>query len=329
MTIDRFHAARAAHKRYARGLVARGDVNAVSVGLRSVGGADTDEPCVTAWVDRKLPAGALSAARLLPTKLPIAAGETRLDVRESTRLVAPAGAAPSVIGGGRSTVAATRERLRPIQGGVSGASFRFPIGTLTCVVADAIDPGQQFLLSCNHVLADVNAGSVGDPVLQPAFSDGGNAGDTVAWLARWMPLSFVSGGANYVDAAVALVPAGTCLPDVVGAGRVAGVRSAASLEPGEAVRKVGRTSGMTNETVLGTDADVWVTYRTASGLRQALFTQQILTTACAAYGDSGSPLLDADNRIVGMLFSGTAQTTAFNPFAAIETMLGVRYVATP
>jgi len=321
MTISRFAAARATRAYHAPSLLTRADVNAVSVGLRSVGGVDTNEPCVTVWVDRKLPAAQLAPSRLLPAQLGSGAATIRLDVRESTRL-----AAPVAVASAHPAVGETAERLRPVEGGASGASFRFPVGTLTCVVSDATQPATQFLLSCNHVLANVNAGVVGDPVLQPAFSDGGNAGDTVGWLARWMPISFVASRPNLVDAALARVPGGACLPDVVLAGPVTGVRSAASLEPGEEVRKVGRSSGLSTQSVVGSDADVWVTYRTAAGLMSALFYNQILTTACAEYGDSGSPLLDAENRIVGMLFSGTAQTTAFNRFDTIEAMLGVRFV---
>lgn len=328
MTTGRFDLARAARAQQVQSLLARSDVNAVSVGLRAVGGIETNEPCVTVWVDRKLPVEELSPARLLPTQLPVEATRVRLDVRETTRLVAPAGATPATVIPADSTPDdPTREPMRPVQGGVSGASFRFPIGTLTCVVSDAGDPAQQYLLSCNHVLAHVNAGLVGDPVYQPASTDGGNASDTVAWLARWFPISFIPGQTNLVDAALASVPAGWSLPDVVGVGPITGVRSAASLEPGEQVRKVGRSSGITVQSVVGIDADVWVSYWTATGLMSTLFTSQILTTACAAYGDSGSPLLDADNRIVGMLFSGTAQTTAFNHFDAIETMLEVKFVS--
>jgi len=308
-------------------LLARPDVNAISVGLRAVGGIDTEEPCVTAWVDRKLPIDQLSPDRLLPTQLPVGAANARLDVWESARLIAPVGSAPATVGYADSIADPTRAQLRPVQGGVSGASFRFPTGTLTCAVSDVKNPAQQYLLSCNHVLANVNAGLVGDPIYQPASTDGGNIGDTVAWLARWFPISFVPGRANLVDAAIASVPAGWSLPDVVGLGPVAGVRPSASLQPGEVVRKAGRSSGITSQTVVGVDADVWVNYWTATGLTRALFTNQILTTACAAYGDSGSPLLDKDNRIVGMLFSGTPQTTAFNHFDVIETMLDVRFVS--
>lgn len=325
MTTSRFYAARTAHQQHVKRLLSRPDVNAVSVGLRAVGGIDTEEPCVTAWVDRKLPIGQLSADRLLPSQLPVGAASVRLDVRESARLVAPAGSAPAAVVPGDSIPDPTRAQLRPVQGGVSGASFRFPIGTLTCVVSDVNHPATQYLLSCNHVLANVNAGLVGDPIYQPASTDGGNVADTVGWLARWFPISFVPGQANLVDAALASVPAGWSLPDVVGIGPITGVRPSASLEPGEEVRKVGRSSGITSQTVVGVDSDVWVNYWTATGLMRALFTNQILTTACAAYGDSGSPMLDADNRIVGVLFSGTSQTTAFNHFDAIESMLNVRF----
>ena len=40
---------------------------------------------------------------------------------------------------------------------------------------------------------------------------------------------------------------------------------------------------------MGIDADVWVTYFAAGRLMRTLYSDQILTTACSASGDSGAP----------------------------------------
>jgi hypothetical protein len=66
---DRFHSAQLVRNYHAANPLGRRDVNAVSVGFRSVGGMETAEPCITAWVDRKLPKTQLSPDRILPREL--------------------------------------------------------------------------------------------------------------------------------------------------------------------------------------------------------------------------------------------------------------------
>ena len=73
-----------------------------------------------------------------------------------------------------------------------------------CTSKDPADPKNQvYLLSNNHVLADVNNGAPGDEVLQPGPADGGTIPkDTVANLTRFQPIAL--GGpphVNEVDAA--------------------------------------------------------------------------------------------------------------------------------
>src|SRR5439155_1366058 len=127
------------------------------------------------------------------------------------------------------------------------------------------------ILSNNHVLANQNAGRVGDPILQPGPADGGRLQDTIARLVDFVPIQFKerepgpiarflarlfgpllraagwglkrlpSGQSNLVDAAIA-EPIETWLvaPDILGIGRVRGTK-----EPdiGMRVRKSGRTTG--------------------------------------------------------------------------------------
>src|SRR5207249_8866045 len=79
-------------------------------------------------------------------------------------------------------------------------------GTFGCLVRD-IRPqssGEYLILSNNHVLADVNAGSAGDLILQPGPFDGGVfPADAVATLERFEPITFGMTGYNVVDCAVA------------------------------------------------------------------------------------------------------------------------------
>lgn len=60
---------------------------------------------------------------------------------------------------------------RPVPCGVSVGHPQITAGTLGCLVRNA--KGQLFILSNNHVLSNSNSAQLGEPILQPAPSDGG------------------------------------------------------------------------------------------------------------------------------------------------------------
>lgn len=104
----------------------------------------------------------------------------------------------TVIPVGVVEAASHRFRLRPAPGGISAGHFAIGAGTLGCL---ATRDDRLLILSNNHVLANVNAGSIGDPLLQPGPGDGGNQpGDIIALLERFIPIN-LNGGINYVDCA--------------------------------------------------------------------------------------------------------------------------------
>jgi len=98
----------------------------------------------------------------------------------------------------------------------------------------------------------------------------------------------------------------------------------ASIEPGERVRKVGRTTGLTTGVVscIGT---VRANYRPLGfGETPTLFVNQILAEISCGYGDSGSLLVDSENRAAGLLFGGSRDgKTWFNPFDVVCAMLDI------
>src|SRR6185503_18251972 len=70
--------------------------------------------------------------------------------------------------------------VRPSRGGESIGEGKphGESGTFGCLVEDSA--GDPFILSCHHVLAQLNAGTKGvDPVWQPSFKDGGTAKDQI------------------------------------------------------------------------------------------------------------------------------------------------------
>jgi hypothetical protein len=175
------------------------------------------------------------------------------------------------------------------------------------------------ILSNNHVLANVNAARVGDPILQPGRYDGGMyPRDMIARLEKFVPLS--SSTYNLVDAAVAK----PIDPRYVIASipRIGIPRGVAQARIGSRVYKVGRTTQYTTGRVIATNVSVRVGY----GRITLLFRNQIVTTRIGAPGDSGSLLVDHGMRAVGLLFAGSPKVTIHNHITNVLMSLGVEMV---
>jgi hypothetical protein len=175
------------------------------------------------------------------------------------------------------------------------------------------------ILSNNHVLADVNAGTAGDCVSQPGLADGGSCpGDQVAVLERFVPISFSS--ANFVDCATAW-----CWPDRVRRELVylSGVNPThfrignTPMAPavGLPVGKSGRTTQLTKGRITAVGATVNVNMGAG---RVAQFRDQMSiqgdSGAFSQGGDSGSVIWHWAQgvRPVGLLFAGGGGTTFAN-----------------
>jgi hypothetical protein len=176
------------------------------------------------------------------------------------------------------------------------------------------------------VFANFNLAHPGEAIVQPAPLDGGfYPRDWVGTLVGYVPLSFGGGIANHVDAAVAktVIPggAGNYIHEL---GTISGVAPSATILPGNKVRKVGRSSGLTKGEIVATHATVKVDYWAVGSIGQnTLFDDQIITTMMGVFGDSGSLLVDPENRAVGILFAGSATHTYFNDMRWVMRLLGV------
>jgi hypothetical protein len=209
-----------------------------------------------------------------------------------------------------------------VAGGYSISHSEFPVGTVAVGVLDRIE-GRHCVLSCNHVLARMNHGHIGDAVLQPSLADGGcYPMAAVGALLRYVHVTF-DGSPNLVDAAIAACWPGEVSNEVYGLGPVYESACPWTVSPGDTVTKVGRSTGVTTGTVIATDMTVNPNYaRLGFEDQQALFVNQIVVDIPAAYGDSGSLLVDSRNRAIGMLFGGIKYSW-FNPFTAIEQQLQI------
>lgn len=169
-----------------------------------------------------------------------------------------------------------------------------------------------FLLSNNHVLANENRASRGDWVLQRAPFDGGRQpSERVARLRFWITLR--PSGTNVVDAALAAIEPriGTDLSRlrglVDGADRALAGLGPEFVDPGESVRKIGRTTGPTEGRVTAFDLDNLIVNYDMGNLR---FDNQLEIEGAGAQafsdgGDSGSLIVNASLDAVALLFAGS------------------------
>lgn len=183
------------------------NVVGIGTGVKWKDGKPTGEPAVLVLVTHKVGKEALSIGHLIPAKL----GTTQTDVLAIGFPTAGNGAA---INAGAETLA---KRLRPARGGYSVGHKNITAGTIATCVYDILPgggtnppahgvgiPPKYYILSNNHVLANVNAGLVGDAILQPGPYDGGtDPADRIAALTRFIPINFAPAASNLVDAAIA------------------------------------------------------------------------------------------------------------------------------
>ena len=102
-------------------------------------------------------------------------------------------------------------RLRPAPIGFSVGHPAITAGTIGAKVLN--QAGNAYILSNNHVLANMNSAPIGAAVLQPGPIDGGvDPADRLGTLTAFEPLHLALGGygvtppSNWIDAAIALVP---------------------------------------------------------------------------------------------------------------------------
>jgi hypothetical protein len=208
-------------------------------------------------------------------------------------------------------------------------------GTLGALVQNAAN-GTQYILSNNHVLARTNAAKLGEDIIQPGLIDQSpvcaqDSTDAVADLSDFISIKFKGKGtipSNTVDAAIAQVRPNR----VDSTGRIIdmGAISDATVQPviGLAVKKSGRTTGLTTGSISAVDVTVDVSY--GSG-KTARFVNQILVTPGTFIdsGDSGSLMvedLDPTPRAVGLLFAGSSSVAIANPIDDVLSAFGVTMV---
>ena len=312
-------------------LLALPGVTGVGVGKKKVGGEKTDENAIIVYVEKKKPLDEIPKDQRVPkTK-----GGVKTDVVERKFVLhylamrvedierkADTGTYDPLLGG----ISIGPCRSLNITGddvacqGVPGPGNYLFVGTLGAFVTDNVS-GDEMMLSNFHVMALDNNWSVGDDIAQPSRVDGGNCpADIVGQLQR------ASLGST-VDCAVASHSARGWACDIVDIGAIDGQAVATD---GMAVRKRGRTTGLTHGTVDDVSLTVNIDY--CNGLGNVTLTNQIgiavdtsQSTQFGNGGDSGSVVVDGNRRVVGLYFAGTPDGTygVANPIQDVLTALNV------
>jgi hypothetical protein len=242
-------------------------------------------------------------------------------------------------GGGGGT-SHTAKQTPPIQLGTSGG-WRYDLANGYCcsgTLGSLIHIGTtQYVLSNYHVFwgdrvsgGNGRVATAGDPVIQPGMVDIGcnaNNAQNVANLSGSGSLP----GAN-VDAGYAQVISGMVATD--GSILEVGTLSASTVSAfiGQAVKKSGRTTGLSRSSVSGLNATISVQYdnECAGGVAfTKTFTGQIVVSNSGSRflnsGDSGSLMVEdvsTNPHAVGLLYAGSSFDAIANPINSVLSWVG-------
>jgi hypothetical protein len=209
--------------------------------------------------------------------------------------------------------------------------FKITAGTIGAIAREK-KTNRDVILSNNHVLANENVAKIGDAILQAGAFDGGAVPrDAIANLSKWIELS--AKRSNLIDAAIAPVTKSIDFDpiDYKGIGKLAGTRTAPLL-PGTDVKKVGRTTGVTQGRVSAIEVDkVVIDYDMGSlSFDNQIEIESVDSGAFSAGGDSGSLILDEENLGCALLFAGSERggsndrgLTYANPIATVLKRLAI------
>lgn len=212
------------------------------------------------------------------------------------------------------TVAAVNRKARfarPVPIGVStGNQGECSAGTIGARVRSGTT---TYALSNNHVYALENTAPLGSNVLQPGRYDlncasGSNA--LLGKLSKFVRIAFSTTANNKVDAAIAAATTGNLGKSTPSDGYGTPSSSTVAASLNQAVRKYGRTTGLTSGSVVGLNATVKVGYSHGT----ARFVGQIVIRGNGQFsrsGDSGSLIVDGQRRAVGLLFAGSSNGYTF------------------
>lgn len=242
------------------------------------------------------------------------------------------------------TVSHTAKQTPPIQLGTSGG-WGFDLANGYCcggTLGSLVKIGKvQYIMSNYHVFeSDIEPGGNtriaqnGDSIIQPGLVDV-NCNNSKAQEVATLDIQS-SLPDNNVDVSIAQVVPGMVNIDgaILEIGTISSQTVKASIK--QAVKKSGRTTGLTRSTIAGLNATVSVAYDdecAGSVAFTKIFKGQIIinnkNSKFLAGGDSGSLMVEdvaTNPRSVGLLFAGSSTLAVANPIDEVLDFLGATMV---
>jgi len=300
----------------------------------AVGQDDDGEPTIIIYINSEAK-NLGQTIRSLPTE--VRGKRLRPEITDKFRAMSAKGS-----GGG---VSHTAKQTPPIKLGTSGGWGKDLANGYCCggTLGSLVQIGEvQYILSNYHVFeSDIVDGgngivaAIGDPVIQPGLIDV-SCGKSNAQQAVATTTGIKSLPASNVDAAIAQVMTGMVSTDgsILEIGTISKTTIAASLN--QAVKKSGRTTGLTRSKVSGLNATVTVAYDNECAGGAAFtktFTGQIIIANAGKKflnsGDSGSLMVQdvaTNPKPVGLLFAGSNTTAVANPINDVLIFFGATMV---
>src|SRR5438046_6648821 len=232
----------------------------------------------------------------------------------------------------------------PIQLGTSGGWSKDLANGYCCggTLGSLVQIGStQYILSNYHVFeSDIVSGgnntvaTTGDPIIQPGLIDvncNKNNAQTVGTLVKKSSLPN-----SNVDCSIAQISSGMVRTDgaILEIGTISSSTVSAAIN--QAVKKSGRTTGLSHSAVSGLNATVSVTYDNECAGGTAFtktFTGQIVIANSGSKflnsGDSGSLMVEdvaTSPRAVGLLYAGSSTSAIANPINQVLSFLGATMV---
>ena len=313
-------------------LMRQPEILGTAVGVDAAG-----TPVLTVYVDRDA-ANAGEVIRNLPREFRGVSVQVHLTDKFRAMVGPPPGHGH---GGG---VSHTAKQTPPIQLGTSGGWSKDLANGYCCggTLGSLVKIGStQYILSNYHVFESdiVNGGNnttaqTGDPIIQPGLIDvncNKNNAQTVGTLVKKSSLP----GSN-VDCSIAQVVSGMVRTDgaILEIGTISSSTVSAAIN--QAVKKSGRTTGLSRSSVSGLNATVSVTYENECAGGTAftkMFTGQIVIANSGSKflnsGDSGSLMVEdvaTNPRAVGLLYAGSSTSAIANPIGQVLSFLGATMV---
>jgi hypothetical protein len=321
-------------------LLAIPGVHLVALGSKEIGGRATGEPAIRVHVEAKRAAAEVPAAELIPAEI----DGVRTDVLQTGATVALAGPPPpgALLRGSRFT----EQTVRPVVGGAAlmattrggtGIDPNVDGGVLGCLLWDPTDHDAGYALTAQHVVDSICVPSLTKDVTrigQPTGKDSCShcCSDVIGIYAGGeldrAPVPDGQGGIRVAtlsdQAAVRLNPGTQWKAEILDIGPVTGIRPTDTIAAVRdavnriPVRKRGARTGLTGGVL--TDAFgsngaanfilvIQPNGQPDAGPRDAVF--------FADHSDSGSVVVDDQNRIVGLIY---ARARTFAELAQVRIM---------